>query len=36
MPPIADAGEAARRARAFQVGFTLCIINTILGAASRS
>jgi drug/metabolite transporter (DMT)-like permease len=32
MPPIADADEAARRARAFQVGFTLCIINTILGA----
>ncbi len=32
MPPIADAGETARRARAFQVGFTLCIINTILGA----
>ena len=32
MPPIADADEAARRARAFQVGFTLCIINTIIGA----
>lgn len=27
-----EAGETARRARAFQVGFTLCIINTIIGA----
>src|SRR5271169_5668836 len=31
--PVADAGETARRARAFQVGLTLCIINTIIGAA---
>src|ERR1700691_3887104 len=30
--PVADTGEAARRARAFQVGLTLCIINTIIGA----
>src|SRR6202167_3553865 len=30
--PVADAGETARRARAFQVGLTLCIINTIIGA----
>jgi drug/metabolite transporter (DMT)-like permease len=31
--PVAEAGEAARRARAFQVGLTLCIINTIIGAS---
>ncbi len=31
MSPVANAA-AARRARAFQVGFTLCIINTIIGA----
>ncbi|MGA9721903.1 MAG: DMT family transporter [Candidatus Binatus sp.] len=31
MPPV-DGAAAARRARAFQVGFTLCIINTIIGA----
>jgi drug/metabolite transporter (DMT)-like permease len=30
--PVADNGETARRARAFQVGLTLCIINTIIGA----
>ena len=32
MPPVADANETALRARAFQVGLTLCIINTIIGA----
>jgi drug/metabolite transporter (DMT)-like permease len=33
IPPVAAASnEAARRARAFQVGLTLCIINTIIGA----
>src|SRR5277367_2014255 len=34
MPPIASerANETAVRARAFQVGLTLCIINTIIGA----
>jgi drug/metabolite transporter (DMT)-like permease len=31
-PPAATTGEAAGRARAFQVGLTLCIINTIIGA----
>ncbi len=31
MSPVANAA-AVRRARAFQVGFTLCIINTIIGA----
>src|ERR1019366_914395 len=31
-PSIAGASETARRARAFQVGVTLCIINTIIGA----
>src|SRR5271170_4436893 len=30
MPPLADAD--ALRARAFQIGVTLCIINTIIGA----
>lgn len=32
LSPVARTDEAARRARAFQVGLTLCIINTILGA----
>jgi drug/metabolite transporter (DMT)-like permease len=32
IPPLADENVAARRARAFQVGLTLCIINTIIGA----
>ncbi|MGH7924549.1 MAG: DMT family transporter [Candidatus Binatus sp.] len=34
MPPVANerANDTARRARAFQVGVTLCIINTIIGA----
>ena len=34
MPPVLNesASETARRARAFQVGLTLCIINTIIGA----
>jgi drug/metabolite transporter (DMT)-like permease len=34
MPPVANesSSETARRARAFQVGVTLCIINTIIGA----
>ena len=32
MSALAEAGEKARRARAFQVGVTLCIINTIIGA----
>ncbi len=34
MPPVANerGNETARRARAFQVGLTLCIINTIIGA----
>jgi drug/metabolite transporter (DMT)-like permease len=34
MPPVANtkAGDAASRARAFQVGVTLCVINTIIGA----
>src|SRR5260370_7233499 len=32
MPPVAAANETARRTRAFQVGLTLCIINTIIGA----
>jgi drug/metabolite transporter (DMT)-like permease len=32
LPPVANADAAARRARAFQVGLTLCIINTIIGA----
>ncbi len=32
MPPVADATAIAARARAFQVGVTLCIINTIIGA----
>src|SRR5580693_10501681 len=32
MPPVAGANETALRARAFQVGLTLCIINTIIGA----
>lgn len=34
MPPISNesAIETARRARAFQIGLTLCIINTIIGA----
>jgi drug/metabolite transporter (DMT)-like permease len=34
MPPVVNenAGETARLARAFQVGVTLCIINTIIGA----
>jgi len=31
-PSIAGASETARRARAFRVGVTLCIINTIIGA----
>src|SRR5258708_2478621 len=33
MPPVAKTSETALRARAFQVGVTLCIINTIIGAA---
>src|SRR5271156_4198264 len=32
IPPIVNEAATARRARAFQVGFTLCIINTIIGA----
>ena len=32
MPPVGNEDAAARRARAFQVGVTLCIINTIIGA----
>src|SRR5271169_6941556 len=34
MPPVANerASETALRTRAFQVGVTLCIINTIIGA----
>src|SRR5271154_975560 len=34
LPPVANAraNETARRARAFQVGLALCVINTILGA----
>src|SRR5260370_6296345 len=32
MPPVAAANETARRTRAFQIGLTLCIINTIIGA----
>src|SRR5271167_2866125 len=32
MPPVAAPSETARLARAFQVGLTLCIINTIIGA----
>ena len=32
LPPVAGANETARLARAFQVGLTLCIINTIIGA----
>jgi drug/metabolite transporter (DMT)-like permease len=32
IPPATDAGAIAARARAFQVGVTLCIINTIIGA----
>jgi drug/metabolite transporter (DMT)-like permease len=32
MSAVAEAAERARRARAFQVGVTCCIINTILGA----
>jgi len=32
MSSVAKAGEKARRARAFQVGVTCCLINTILGA----
>jgi drug/metabolite transporter (DMT)-like permease len=32
MPPAAGASETLLRARAFQVGLTLCIINTIIGA----
>lgn len=33
MPPGGNQDAAARRARAFQVGVTLCIINTIIGAS---
>ena len=33
MPPVGNEAAAARRARAFQVGVTLCIINTIIGAS---
>ncbi len=33
MPPVGNEDAAARRARAFQVGVTLCIINTIIGAS---
>ncbi len=32
VPPVANENAMARRARAFQVGLTLCIINTIIGA----
>ncbi len=32
IPPVAGASETARLARAFQIGLTLCIINTIIGA----
>src|SRR5258708_9953398 len=32
MPPVAKTSETALRARAFQVGVTLCIINTVIGA----
>src|SRR5260221_3925589 len=32
MPLVAKSSETALRARAFQVGVTLCIINTIIGA----
>src|ERR1700736_4968137 len=32
MPPVAKTSETALRARAFQGGVTLCIINTIIGA----
>src|SRR5260370_40529580 len=32
MPPVAKSSETAVRARAFQVGLALCIINTIIGA----
>jgi drug/metabolite transporter (DMT)-like permease len=32
MPPVAGSNTTALRARAFQVGLTLCIINTIIGA----
>ena len=32
VPPVANETASARRARAFQVGVTLCIINTIIGA----
>src|SRR5208283_653928 len=32
IPPIVNEAVTARRARAFQIGFTLCIINTIIGA----
>ena len=32
MPPVGNEDATARRARAFQVGVTLCIINTIIGA----
>ena len=32
MPPVGNEAATARRARAFQVGVTLCIINTIIGA----
>ncbi len=32
LPPTVNETATARRARAFQVGFTLCIINTIIGA----
>ena len=32
LSPLANENAAARRARAFQVGLTLCIFNTIIGA----
>jgi drug/metabolite transporter (DMT)-like permease len=32
VPPVGNETASARRARAFQVGVTLCIINTIIGA----
>src|ERR1700679_1585701 len=32
LPPTVNETATARRARPFQVGFTLCIINTIIGA----
>jgi len=32
LPPVAGANETAGLARAFQVGLTLCIINTVIGA----